>query len=194
MIKLHAQLEQLLKIRINSNSEIILGLKKLSEAGKLDKPKELAMFAVILDRLGKLEDEATIQESLKADDIESIGGTSRITYNDSNAPKTDSTDGFTSAMEDYKIDPVLVTNPTLQAEAKTSLDAPEQPEQDPTVQTTIEATPETPIDNEVVDDGVDIGTISEFTPENIAAQPTPETQTDIPAQPIQPPVEPATSS
>jgi hypothetical protein len=65
MIKLHAQLESALKIRINSNDEIILALKKLAEMGKFDKPKELAIFAIILDRLGQMEDEALIEKSLK---------------------------------------------------------------------------------------------------------------------------------
>lgn len=57
-MKLHAQLENALKIRINSNDDIIPAIKKLMEMGKLDKPKEIAMFAIILDRLGKMEDEA----------------------------------------------------------------------------------------------------------------------------------------
>lgn len=65
MIKLHQQLEESLKVRINSNSEIILGIKKLTEAGRFDKPKEVALFAIILDRLGKIEDEEIARRSLQ---------------------------------------------------------------------------------------------------------------------------------
>lgn len=71
-MKLHAQLENTLKIRINSNEEIIPGIKKLAEMGKFDKPKENALFAIILDRLGKMEDEAAIQDSLKENNTNAV--------------------------------------------------------------------------------------------------------------------------
>lgn len=58
MIKLHQQLESLLKLRINSNDEIIPYIKRLSEMGKFDEPKKVAVIALLLDRLGKLEDDA----------------------------------------------------------------------------------------------------------------------------------------
>ena len=64
-MKLYLQLENLFKFRCNSNSDIIPYIKKLSEMGKFDEPKKVAVIAIILDRLGKLEDEAIIQESLK---------------------------------------------------------------------------------------------------------------------------------
>ena len=40
--------------------------------GKFDEPKKVAVLAIILDRLGEQENEALIQESLKADEIAEI--------------------------------------------------------------------------------------------------------------------------
>lgn len=64
-MKLYQQLEQTFKMRINSNGEIIPYIKKLSEMGKFDEPKKIAAIAIILDRLGSMEDEKDIQDSLQ---------------------------------------------------------------------------------------------------------------------------------
>lgn len=140
-MKLHAQLESTLKVRINSNSEIILGLKKLSEAGKLDKPKELAMFAIILDRLGKMEDEASIEESLKNDDIVSLANEAVI------EPEADS------------IAPQEPATPAV--EPTTSPDVPQEPETTPPIETPTEETTTAPAENTT-------GTVSEFSLDAIA--------------------------
>jgi hypothetical protein len=66
-MKLYQQLEATFKFRINSNAEIISYIKKLSEMGKFDEPKKVVALAIILDRLGKMEDETTIKESLKVE-------------------------------------------------------------------------------------------------------------------------------
>jgi len=71
-MKLYIQLENLFKVRFNSNENIIPTIKKLSEMGKFDEPKKVAVLAIILDRLGEQENEALIQESLKADEIAEI--------------------------------------------------------------------------------------------------------------------------
>lgn len=64
MAKLYQVLEATFKMRINSNSEILPYIKKLSEMGKFDEPKKIAAIAILLDRLGKLEDEADVEKSL----------------------------------------------------------------------------------------------------------------------------------
>lgn len=64
MVKLYQLLEQTFKFRINSNSDIIPYIKKLNEMGKFDEPKKVAAIAIILDRLGKIEDEIDTQKSL----------------------------------------------------------------------------------------------------------------------------------
>lgn len=182
MVKLYQQLEQLFKFRVNSNEEIIPYIKKLSEAGKFDEPKKVAVLAIILDRIGKMEDEATLQESLKADDINKIGGT----YN----PTMEIAAKEITPAEEAKVQEIPA--PT---EATTSPDAPQQPEQAQVVQTPVEtptdttqtppteeATPETPVDDESIDDGND-KSVSEFSLDAITDTPT-----------SKPEVEPVTSS
>lgn len=64
MSKLFQLLEATFQMRINSNAEIIPYIKKLSEMGKFDEPKKIAAIAILLDRVGKLEDEAELEKSL----------------------------------------------------------------------------------------------------------------------------------
>ncbi len=64
MAKLYQTLEQVFKMRINSNAEIIPYIKKLSEMGKFDEPKKVAALAILLDRVGKMEDDIDIEKSL----------------------------------------------------------------------------------------------------------------------------------
>jgi|GEM_PF-2797876 len=149
MAKLHQQLEQLFKYRCNSNEDIIPYVKKLAEAGKFDEPKKVAVFAIILDRLGKQEDEANIEASVKEAE-----------------PLAPVVDEPTPPVEETPANPEPTTSP----------DVPTEPEPTPPAQTAVEPTPETPaepiVDNESVDDGTATATISELTPENIT-DPTP---------------------
>lgn len=142
MIKLHQQLEQVLHIRINSNSEIVKAIKTLMELGKLDKPKEIAMMVIILDRLGKLEDDDLIEQSLK-----------ELTENKVVLPVTPPpTTDPVSAPVNTESTPEPV-EPVKSAEDSATLSTPETPTT-PDVSPASEPTPESP-------------TVSQFTPENI---------------------------
>jgi hypothetical protein len=55
-MKIYQKLEQILKFRIYSNAEIPEYLKKLSLIGKLDDVAKLALFNLILTKLGEIED------------------------------------------------------------------------------------------------------------------------------------------
>lgn len=181
MAKLYQQLEALFKYRCNSNSEIIPYIKKLSEAGKFDEPKKVAVFAIILDRLGKMEDEALIQESLKTD-------TTLIGGNGSDGEGNDETIANlpTANVTDVEGETELKVVPEIPAvtEATTSPDASTEPEVIPEAQTPVETTPEVPTDPTTpvvtpevpaVDANADEtnNTISEFSLEAVAEKPTP---------------------
>lgn len=56
-MRIYQQLENLFKLSIFSNEEIVPYLVKLTKNGKIDEPKERALLIIILDRLGKMEDE-----------------------------------------------------------------------------------------------------------------------------------------
>src|SRR5690348_11101718 len=81
MICLYVKLEQLFNARFNSNDNIIPTIKKLSESGKLDEAKKIALLAIILDTLGQMEDEKLMQESLKTFEATEIGQTATSTQN-----------------------------------------------------------------------------------------------------------------
>lgn len=57
MAKIYSQLENLFKFRILNNSDISSYLKRLTNMGKLDEVKKIALFNIILTRLGEIEDQ-----------------------------------------------------------------------------------------------------------------------------------------
>lgn len=61
MSKIYQELEQIFKFRIHSNSEIPAYLRKLSLIGKIDEVRRQALFTLILNRLGEIEDQELIQ-------------------------------------------------------------------------------------------------------------------------------------
>jgi len=66
-MKVYQELERIFKFRIFSNEEITPYLLKLSRMGKIDEPKKMALFTIILDRLGRIEDEQeSYEEMIKA--------------------------------------------------------------------------------------------------------------------------------
>lgn len=144
MLRLHQQLESLFKYRINSNEEIIPFIKKLSEAGKLDGPKQTAVFAIILDRLGRLEDIAQI-----APDPASFVTSENIVTQPETGPVIETQQPEitpeTPIVAENASDPVADApqEPETPAEIVpvTSSDAPQQPEQIEQVQTPIEVPP-----------------------------------------------------
>lgn len=199
-MKLHMQLETLFGARFNSNAEIIATIKKLSEAGKFDEPKKVAVFAVILDRLGKMEDEIEQEKSLTGLDpipddgvnLDVVGETtgnppenaviSETEANQLTNPTTPEIDTPPSASSDIPATPETPEAPAVvPAEAP---DTPAQPEvapelsQEPTA--SVETQPVTPTDpTPSVTNPVDTTpTVSNFTPENITdPQPTPDSTT-----------------
>lgn len=54
-MQVYQELEQIFKFRISSNDEVVPYLTKLSRMGKIDEPKKMALFTMIIDRLGKIE-------------------------------------------------------------------------------------------------------------------------------------------
>lgn len=55
MAKIHQKLEKIFSYRILSDEEIPSYIKSLSEMGKLDEPKKIALFSLIFERLTLLE-------------------------------------------------------------------------------------------------------------------------------------------
>lgn len=138
-MKLHQQLEHTLKIRINSNEEIIPAIKKLSEMGKFDKPKELAMFAIILDRLGKIEDVSMIEQQLHEEKVD-LSGLDDWNSEDSQPAETPAEQGLDQEQ------PETVAPEVPQETPAASVDQPEQVEQPSTEQPATVETPPAQID------------------------------------------------
>lgn len=144
MIKLYQQLENVLKIRILSNEDIIPAIKKLMEMGKLDKPKEIAMFAIILDRLGKIEDEAVIEESLKG-----------LTEDSTSVPQT-----------------VQTASPGVKPVLTVSNYTPEDTSTPETTISVPEVASDSPDASNITEDKLPEVTLSDFTPETVKNPPT----------------------
>lgn len=68
-MKIYQRLEQLLKFRIYSNSEIGEYLTKLSNMGKLDEVRKQALIVLILNKLGEIEDKEE-QEKISKEYVE----------------------------------------------------------------------------------------------------------------------------
>lgn len=64
-MKLYQQIGAIMNKRISSNEEIISRIADWKINNTLDEPKKIALLALVLDRLGKLEDEADMQISLQ---------------------------------------------------------------------------------------------------------------------------------
>lgn len=58
MSKLHTEIENIFKFRLLSNADISEYIIRMSRMGKIDEPRKIALFNLILTRLGQLEDEA----------------------------------------------------------------------------------------------------------------------------------------
>lgn len=121
---LHAQLENLFKFRINSNEEIIPYIKKLSEAGKFDEPKKVAVLAIILDRLGKMEDEANIERSLEepASQLEPLPNSQEATptvdeTEQQVTPPTDTAEDTTGTVSEFSLD-AIADKPAITSEVE----------------------------------------------------------------------------
>jgi hypothetical protein len=56
-MKLYTQIEQIFRYRLLSNKDIPLYLKRMTNMGKVDDVKKAELFALILNRLGEIEDE-----------------------------------------------------------------------------------------------------------------------------------------
>lgn len=65
-MKLYSQIEQIFRYRLLSNKDIPLYLKRMTNMGKVDDVKKAELFALILNRLGEIEDE---QANLPPDNI-----------------------------------------------------------------------------------------------------------------------------
>jgi len=166
MSKLYQTLEQVFKMRINSNSEIIPYIKKLAEMGKFDEPKKIAAIAILLDRLGKLEDDADMEKSL-----------SDIATDTTISP---STPAETLSSESSEV--AATPQTPLQSEPSALEDQISNPNATPIVSTPVEPTSqleqpvtEAPKTPEETTPPIDTApTVTEFTPENIT-DPTPAT-------------------
>lgn len=55
-MKLFQKIEHIFKFRIENNEEIPSYIQSLSEMGKLDEPKKIALFSLILSRLALVEE------------------------------------------------------------------------------------------------------------------------------------------
>ena len=61
-MKIYQRLEQIFKFRLYNNSEISSYLTKMSNMGKIDDVKKIALFNLILTKLGEMEDKETVVE------------------------------------------------------------------------------------------------------------------------------------
>ena len=147
--------------RITSNEEIIPRIAEWKVSNALDEPKRIALLALILDRLGKLEDEADTQQSLSDIVDQTQQQTSSLIDTGSDTTPVEETlqpsvippeEQATETISE-PIPPVEET-PTDSVPA-TSPDAPQAPVEAPPVQTA-DQTP------------TDTGTISQLTPDAIA--------------------------
>lgn len=68
MAKLTDKLERIFGYRIATTDEIPTYIKRLSEMGKLDEPKKIALFTLILERIVTLE-EAIISYDMLIEDM-----------------------------------------------------------------------------------------------------------------------------
>lgn len=59
-MKLYSQIEQIFRYRLLSNKDIPTYLKRMTNMGKVDDVKKAELFALILNRLGEIEDEALV--------------------------------------------------------------------------------------------------------------------------------------
>lgn len=59
-MQLYKELEKICKLRIFSNTEIPAYLKRYSQYGKLDLVKQIELLTLVLDRVGKIEDELEV--------------------------------------------------------------------------------------------------------------------------------------
>ncbi len=183
MIRLHQQLEKLFGARFNSNEEIIATIKKLSEAGKFDEPKKVAVFAVILDRLGKMEDEIETQLSLQ----------DTITPEPDNQPasQVETPSEPSSDLPATPETPVTpITEPIIETPPVTPQETVPTSPVTPVVDTVPPvATPEPTVPPVVTPPTDTTPTVSNFTPENITDPVTPPVA-PIPAVPVTPPTTP----
>lgn len=172
-MRLYQQLENLLKIRVNSNEDIIPAIKRMSEMGKFDEPKKMAVLVLLLDRLGKMEDEKLLEQSVKENTtnatLEDIATSEELKL-----PNGSTIDFAQTDEEPLKgvENPPIESNPVETASSETSNPTTPEVETPPSASGDIAATPQ----EEVIasnDNPVDTTpTVSSFTPENIS-DPTP---------------------
>ena len=176
------QLETLFGARFNSNAEIIATIKKLSEAGKFDEPKKVAVFAIILDRLGKMEDEELVNEALKEPGI--IDNREWAENEEAKARERFVAENV-APQPDNQPAPQIDTPPSAPSDVPATPETPVTPVAEPVVETPPVATPET-VPTPPVDTTTDVTTppatdtaptVSNFTPENITDPVTPDSTT-----------------
>lgn len=66
MSKLFEDIEQIFRFRLLSNSDIPAYMRRMSSIGKIDEVRRQALFVLILNKLGELED---AQRTVPIDDV-----------------------------------------------------------------------------------------------------------------------------
>jgi hypothetical protein len=121
-MKLYQEIESLLKFRISSNEGVVSYMLKMSRLGKLDEPKKIALLTIILDRLGRMEDEEGIRDEvlrsiIREEIAKQVSGARRV----DDEPKVEITGSMglnTYIPDDFKeiesqTEPVGATTPTF---------------------------------------------------------------------------------
>lgn len=98
-MKLYSQIEQIFRYRLLSNKDIPIYLKRMTNMGKVDDVKKAELFALILNRLGEIEDEALILREVPQT-IEIASDFTRLEYKGENVIAGNGSDGDLNIKED----------------------------------------------------------------------------------------------